>query len=324
MLTTPDIKLVRGRFEEVREEYADLAIAVQAILVDYLAGAAVKHMVAYRAKSPASLERKLSSEECRNKYSPSDFHADLSPPLKDLAATRVLLYEADQVAGAVTGICQRLDELGHKVVEKKHYEKTNGYRGDHLYIRIQGQSRLCEVQVCTIGAHLWNELEHDIVYKQPGGLPDSGQEELLTSLHQELVLAETTVSRLMKRTADQVAKKGEPLLGPEDLRRYLEHREQRIVQGDHHDLFKILDYFLVDLTPAVLDNMIEASMSKEKAQELCEELDPVGGLKDVGVAAVRLVSQLDGPQVVEFVEGSGTPPPVWRFARKVLERIGEV
>ncbi len=56
MLSPVEIKAICGRFESDYASYYELGANLQQFVADALLRAAIKHMVSFRVKSPASLE----------------------------------------------------------------------------------------------------------------------------------------------------------------------------------------------------------------------------------------------------------------------------
>ena len=80
--------------------------------------------------------------------------------------------------------------------------KPNGYRATHRLViapdtpdDLSIRGAICEVQITTLAAHLYNELEHDIAYKEDRGEHTTSTEH---ALRRELLGASLIADRLAK------------------------------------------------------------------------------------------------------------------------------
>jgi ppGpp synthetase/RelA/SpoT-type nucleotidyltranferase len=199
VLQRSDVQAIRARYEGQHHHFVALAHAVEHFVAEALHGAGLRHMVASRAKSPDSLEHKLWRR--RERWEASDFRDRLSPPLRDLAGVRVLLYleqDSEPAVGTLVQQAPRFGQLWSPPTPFDEHNRPGGYRAVHLHLA-RSDGVPCEVQVCTLTAHLWNELEHDIVYKQDGEATPP-QKELLFALRGALDLSGLLAGRLVERT----------------------------------------------------------------------------------------------------------------------------
>lgn len=137
--------------------------------------------------------------------------------LTDLAAVRVLTYEESARESAASLIAEKfLDKDGlapprPDVRNKVDQEKGKFYRATHLLVTLPTDdftdARLsnlkgvvCEIQVCSLLAHVWNEIEHDLVYKQLSGTPNETEINLLRALGNETLAGDAVISELIKAT----------------------------------------------------------------------------------------------------------------------------
>ncbi|NOY26833.1 MAG: hypothetical protein GXP62_13255, partial [Oligoflexia bacterium] len=300
-LSNDDIRLLRGRYEEQRPAYARLAADLHEALARIVGRSGVRHyLITHRAKSPDSLHDKLVKH--RGDNSLSDFDEALSPPLNDLAAARVLVYLLEDQQVVVDAIQRAFSQADHAVREPKLRKGKKDYNAVHVYLSSQGGALTVpdelskrppevEVQVTTLAHHLWNELNHDIRYKQLGGEPDEAQRELLDSLAAEVHLVLETAGRLMARTNERIRKNEQPITGPAELRVHLEGREKERhpLSGDFQGLFDLLNALVDPLTPAWLDGCFKHGMRPHPSGQLSGELDPQAGQGEVRRLLVRLL-----------------------------------
>ncbi len=328
-LSDRDILELVDRYRFERQGFERVAAEVVRIMADRLSERAIRNIPTWRAKRPESFERKFRRREERDTRSMADFSAGLSPPLKDLAAARFLLYQEKDVESATAAIREvfQTDRWPPKT-----HRTSGGYSADHLFVdlsRVHGQESdftdvryvPCEVQICSITSHIWNELEHDIRYKQPDGEPDEAQHELLGSLHRELQLAAQGVVHLMTRTEKRRAKNLLGISSAESLRIYLENRLARPVAGDFAGLLSLLSRLRDPLTPATLDNLRAEGLQQQRVDAVVAQFDPDGAQLDVGPIAVAMLQPLGIQEVLAFFESTTEVRPLWRFLQRVVTQL---
>lgn len=176
------------------------------IVVDCLEFNLVKNnipaRVAARVKKPASVKGKLLkwTESSKNRRRITSPEATLLE-MGDLAAVRVMTYtESDRskVHDLVTKIFKCPDDLrdfGTEVLEDTPRIKQNNknhYRATHMQIclhedqlkrdEIASLRDSCELQITSMLAHVWNEIEHDTIYKEKSGTLSTEEHRAIHSL----------------------------------------------------------------------------------------------------------------------------------------------
>jgi ppGpp synthetase/RelA/SpoT-type nucleotidyltranferase len=332
-LTREDILRLLGHYEAHLPSFEALAAGLHEELARQAERLSVRHLITHRAKAPASLEGKLNHRA--SKMSVEEFDGPTHPKLKDLAAARVLLYLDRDVEQVAESLEAAFRERGHPV-ERASKKEPRGYEAVHLHIGCGGDllprgalpaATTVEVQVCTVAAHLWNELEHDIKYKQHGGEPDAAQEVLLRCLLRELRVAMETAAELMSHTDRVIAGNTAPFADKDALHRYLSNREDRHLRGDFGTLFDLLQPLVDPLTPAWMHAALAGGAGPAELEALGATHDPSGGLEDAGRVLMQLSSRLD-PRLLQLHAGAmpHPPPPLVRLAARLaahqMERKG--
>ncbi len=325
MLRDPDLEMLIGRYIEQYDAFERTSLRLKKHLDGLLRELLVQGMVTSRAKSKESLKKKLKKE--KERWSFQDIESGFSPPLKDLAAARVLLYKPDDIEPVTKAIKQAFQV--EKDERQKSYDEPEKYHAKHLYVCLgdlanrephpdedgDGLAFLCEVQICTLTDHIWNELEHDIKYKQPDGKPDDSQIELLVSLHKMLRIASETIERLMARTKENRAKNQERVGDAEQLRDYLLGRFGRTLYGKHQSLFEVLDSLVGSLDRVLLNQMFEDGLPEEEAIRRANRYDPNGSEEDVGWVSLMLLPALKPEQVLSVTDDKKGLSPLFRMLR---------
>ena len=117
--------------------------------------------------------------------------------VRDLAAARIATYEQRHEDQVVQLVCKRsVDFRGAAPTSERKDRNTgdnnNFYRATHIEAFLPEADIIgtyanvsdvpCEVQVCSMMAHVWNEIEHDLGYKPVTGSLSEQEYNLLKSL----------------------------------------------------------------------------------------------------------------------------------------------
>jgi hypothetical protein len=117
-----------------------------------------------------------------------------------------------------------------------------------------------------VAAHLFNELEHDITYKELGHAATKAERRLLVSVERACKLADHLVEQLLdERTRGKARLTG--ISDAAELRLALERDAQRPLNGDFARLFKMLDTVVDPLTPAGLEQLGKPAEILARGQE---------------------------------------------------------
>jgi ppGpp synthetase/RelA/SpoT-type nucleotidyltranferase len=187
-----------ARYERERDRYLKLAARVADIVrTEIVEANAIRAQVTSRAKSAKSFSGKLQKFTLRTDKAHLATVDAVFGDVSDLAGVRVAAYRAEDEKRIVAEIVKRFCGPGVPDVavdpKDKHAHNPAGFYGathcqvclrdDELvgtYENLKGTS--CEIQVCSMMAHVWNEVEHDIGYKQDAGGPQAGELGLLRAL----------------------------------------------------------------------------------------------------------------------------------------------
>lgn len=195
----PDlIPLAVARYRRERDRYVKLADRVAEICrEDVCEQNAIRAQVTFRVKSEKSFEAKLkrfSNDPDRNYEAVDDIFTDIS----DLAGVRISAYQeqdCEQIVARLGGVFRGprdQDDIQVDRKDKKTPENENYYRAIHAQVSLIDDQLVgtydnvgdisCEIQVCTMIAHVWNEIEHDIGYKTEFGGPSGDEKYHLAQL----------------------------------------------------------------------------------------------------------------------------------------------
>jgi ppGpp synthetase/RelA/SpoT-type nucleotidyltranferase len=330
-LTELEIATLVEKYLRERDRYDKMATVVSRRLSTQLRAFVIPHVPTFRTKDSESLSTKLTRKKSELEY--ESLMREFAPDILDLAGVRILLYRPrDQEQ-----TCELIGELFDAPAEERFhrdYLHVDGYQARHRVVTLRdealaGDSTLnnlvgvfCGVQVVTIGDHIWNELEHDIVYKTPTGKSSDAQDSLLKVLRGQLNTVRTTVDQLMEATDRQRQTGLTAIENAEDLSDALKERSGRRLQGDFDQLLNLLTVALRRLTPAELERLpIDAAeLEAARARLLAAGIDEVDG---VGLV-VGALWPIYGDDFVEIAAGwKGRPGPIARLLRALSRAATE-
>lgn len=224
-MTTSDdtIKKAVQRYHREYDRYLKLAARVAEICrSEIVEGNAIRAQVTSRAKSSKSLEGKLRRFAANGKKSFSDVDA-VFDQIRDLAAVRVATYEQRHEGQVVELVCRRfIDANGqrpaHERKDKNRDNPHNFYRASHVEVFLTAADGVgtytnvmdvpCEIQVCSMMAHVWNEVEHDLGYKPAAGELSEQERTFLEMLGQSVRMGDGTIASLFAETERRQREQG--------------------------------------------------------------------------------------------------------------------
>lgn len=202
-----------SRYVRERDRYQKLADFVHEACVRLVSENAIPATVQSRSKDPDRLRGKLSKHAHRY-----DSVSDVFGPdgFKDFAGVRVATYIEHDRPRVVTEIERRFEgsDAGRVAVEVRNKE-DNSYRATHCLVLlteadlIEGYENLsetrCEIQVCSLLAHVWNEIQHDLEYKPMSGQLSAQERLALTGLGDLTRSGDSIIETLLTATDARLA-----------------------------------------------------------------------------------------------------------------------
>lgn len=232
-LTTPQIERLVSRYVLEYARYESAARHVEDRLRRMLARERIKALISSRVKDPESLRGKL--ERKREKYSFRDLDTDLGSVVTDLAGLRVVLYDDAQ-----TGEVAQLIKQTWAVVSDETHDSA--YQARHLTVRLKENEQrafdgaVCEIQLHSLASHAFNELEHDIGYKDQEVPPAAHVKEMLGLVHQTTGTLGSAIRALLAARKDELAAMRRPITTAMDLGAALDRYFGRRASGDFEAL----------------------------------------------------------------------------------------
>lgn len=264
LLIEPQIEVVVQRYLREMARFEKTASAVADRLRRELrAEGHLRYLLSFRAKHPDDLREKLrrKSVEGDARYSFDALMKEIGDVVTDLAGCRVVVYSVPDEE-RVAALVRRVFALPNREdARPPPIRRASGYQATHTLVLAPEahddtsfRGSICEVQVATVAAHLFNELEHDITYKKLGHAATEPEKRLLASVERACKLADHVVEQLLDERTRGKARLV-PLLDAPELRLALEQAVGRPLTGDFARLFKMLDTVVNPLTAGALEQL---------------------------------------------------------------------
>lgn len=201
-----------ARYERERDRYEKLANHVYETCLDIVNNKlTVRATVHRRTKDPRSLKNKITKN--RVKF---DDVEDFFKKISDLAGVRITTYRESDRSKVVKEIesqftkdpnKDQITELKDKTDPGKHYRATHcqvvltedNLDGNNANLR----NTTCEIQVCSLLAHVFNEIEHDLQYKELNGELSSTEKSLLDQIGFLTKAGDISIEQLLIATEDR-------------------------------------------------------------------------------------------------------------------------
>lgn len=222
-MTDDTIKRAVQRYHREYDRYLKLSARVAEICrTEVVEGNAIRAQVTARAKSPKSLEGKLRRFAASGTKTLPDVDAVFAQ-IRDLAAVRIATYEQRHEDQVVQLVCNRfVDGSGcapnHERKDKNRDNPSSFYRATHIEVFLTPSDIVgtyvnvadvpCEVQVCSMMAHVWNEIEHDLGYKPSVGDLSEQERNFLVTLGNSVRAGDGMIASLFAETERRQREQG--------------------------------------------------------------------------------------------------------------------
>ena len=357
-----DVSLIPSaveRYHRERDRYVKLADRVAEICgTDVCEQNAIRAQVTFRVKSSKSFEGKLrrfSTRGDRNYKSVDEIFAAIG----DFAGVRIACYQFDDCTKIVEHLKTTFKGPEGEVavdVKDKHVEnRTNFYRATHVQVCLPTEEIVgiydnvsdisCEIQVCSMISHVWNEIEHDIGYKPELGGSSEEEQTLLEMLGHTVRAGDAQITLLLKAHARRATGQQSEAQAVEDTRPFrdvhdfvsrMQDFEGRVMEnfsdysGQLYDLIVDLNLntparlisVLSPFNPDTLSTVAEEFgdwLDDEGVPELMPEAD-TSDLMLLKLFEVKL-QQIDELHSQRSGRGRGRPTRLHRMLRRYQEYI---
>ncbi|TAX28916.1 GTP pyrophosphokinase [Rhizobium leguminosarum] len=205
------------RYRRERDRYVKLADRVAEICrTEICEQNALRAQVTFRVKSQKSFEGKLRRFSTRDDRNYQDVD-EIFQSISDLAGVRIAAYQFDDCERLVEHLRQTFrGPMGPVEIDAKdrhQHDRSNFYRAIHAQVCLAEDELIgiydnvddisCEIQICTMMAHVWNEIEHDIGYKGELGEPTPNERKLLEMLGHTVRSGDNQISMLLEAHAQR-------------------------------------------------------------------------------------------------------------------------
>jgi ppGpp synthetase/RelA/SpoT-type nucleotidyltranferase len=254
---TPDERREQYRLQRAR--YERLASRVAETMSTVLRREAIQHFVSFRSKHPDDIAEKVVRKIKEGKTAYRDAR-DLNEAMTDLAGVRIVVYDPGDEPRAAE-LVRRNFQVRSGPPEENDFERPRmelrndgtEYCASHLTVMAPPEDPLtdgacCEVQVCNIVAHVFNEFDHDIGYKHKVAEPRQKTMNALKKVRAKTRELEAAVVELLMHHKHDAQAQQVNLNDADDLKRGLEGFFSRTLTGNFEFLFTIAQAFINPLT----------------------------------------------------------------------------
>ncbi len=209
-LTPQLIEDASDRYIRERDRYAKLTRVVEDLCIrNFIEDRGLRVNITARTKSAYSFRNKL-YRFMENKGKANWEGVDqIFQELSDFSGVRIALYSSTDGDEVIQGIRKIFNVVGEPDVKDKQnvlLPNSSFYKATHCQVALpdpltEGENEnlsglSCEIQICTMMEHVWNEIEHDIGYKPTGSL-SGGEEEALRELGQLTRIGDRVIEKLL-------------------------------------------------------------------------------------------------------------------------------
>jgi len=360
----------REQYVREMDRYAKLARVVAEKCREVVKENAIRAYVTYRAKDPDRLREKLERIALRDgegRLRPGRSPSEILGEIRDLAGARIVLYQQedrDRIEALIRPlfvqwnglrVCAPAGENAGGHAEEPPVRKrkdddpatTRYYRADHYNLALRPEDTkgdnfnlaglACELQVTTLFAHAFSEIEHDLRYKTLSGSPSRIEDHLLDLLGQHALVGDELITNLIMATeCRQIAYNG--LL--DDVYNFvivMKHKFRNKDFGRHASpLYELLKRLRLDSMAKLEDVLLQPGFEERSARLLedfrayCERKGYGDSIPDRNSSDVLLMLVLDryegeSPKEGLLGKGLGVPSRIRRMAeryRGYLEESG--
>lgn len=284
-----------ARYDRERDRYIKLSGRVADLCRSAMEENVIRAQVTSRTKTLRSFEGKLRRFSKR-----SDKHLstvdDIFYEISDFAGVRIATYQIQDEAKA-TQIVMKVfcGPAGGKMEidpkDKLEPAKAQFYRSTHCqvflrddellgdYANLRGAS--CEIQVCSMMAHVWNEIEHDIGYKPDGEGPSEAELGLLETLGHLTRAGDAAITRLLDANVVRMTNQQGDFLDIHDfvarLRAFFPDADLSVNAGPAFDAANLLNLTTAEkMKRAVGPELFEQAAAKAEIQRFNFHLNELG------------------------------------------------
>lgn len=214
-ISTQLIREATLRYYRERDRYEKLTRMVEDRCVrELIEGSGLRVNITARTKRLDSLEGKLKRFKRHNEKSDWNEVEDVFNNLSDFSGVRIIYYDPLDRAAILEILRKSFRVNDEDEKDRQQADPTNFYAATHLSVSPKDdilatdhenvRDLQAEIQVCSLMAHVWNEVDHDIGYKPSGSLSDE-EIGLLCELGQLKLEGDEIIRKLMVKYQQRLA-----------------------------------------------------------------------------------------------------------------------
>lgn len=196
------------------DRYEKMARQVNRLCEGLLRQHAIRGNIQWRAKDPGRLLAKLQKLSQRSEFANYGSSKALLSRIGDLSAVRIATYVETDRPKVVAKLKEYFTLVGEPDV-KDGVAKSKFYRATHVQVKLPSHELgyqfanlkdvECEVQVCSMLAHVYNEIEHDLGYKPFSGELVPAETEALDAIGNIVSAGDTLIAHAIQRVEDRTS-----------------------------------------------------------------------------------------------------------------------
>jgi ppGpp synthetase/RelA/SpoT-type nucleotidyltranferase len=322
------------RYGRERDRYLKLAARVADIAsVDIVEKNTIRAQVTSRTKSVRSFEMKLDRFSKSGKKSFANVD-EVFEGIGDFAGVRIATYRPEDQELVQQEVCKVFRGLdGDPVMPDEKdvpdFKAARFYRAVHCQVCLPDEELVgdyenlsdtsCEIQICSMMAHVWNEIEHDIAYKPAGSGPGGVEKGLLASLGHLTCSGDAIISRLLEATEIRLREQTGDFVDVHDfvarLRKELPALELSINAGVAFEIAQLVGLanpaLVIDAAGTLKSDLPKAQARLAAFNQYLQDLGSSELQLNGRSADVLTVALLDGKTaaVLKAIEGRGSGRP---------------
>lgn len=191
-----------------RDRYEKMAREVARISEELLRQHGIRGNVQWRAKDPARLQSKISHE----KFAEFTSSRNMLARIGDLSAARITTYVETDREKVVSRLKDTFELVGEPDI-KDGTARSPFYRATHVQVKLPKHQLVaqfenladvsCEIQICSMLAHVYNEIEHDLGYKPFSGDLARSEVEALNAIGNIVTAGDTLIVHAIQRVEER-------------------------------------------------------------------------------------------------------------------------
>lgn len=216
------LKDVEASYRAQRDRYEKMAREVARICGDLLGQHAIRGNVQWRAKAPDRLLAKIQHSRFESITGVNEMLARIG----DLSAARITTYVETDREKVVARLKDYFELVGEPDI-KDGKSKSKFYRATHVQLKLRPHELVgqfdnladvsCEVQVCSMLAHVYNEIEHDLGYKPFSGDLAKAEVEALDAIGNIVSAGDTLIVHAIQRVEERNRNENDPFTDLHDF-----------------------------------------------------------------------------------------------------------